>query len=236
MPVASGVTATYNVAQPSPTASPAPTGVPVAGPLSVSLAAANITPNVDGWIIYTLDGTTPGPGSPTYSSPLSVTRDTLIRTYASRWVVVGSETLQVTSAVVGYQYLIGGSVAAPTVTPTPGAYQQPVTASLAGPTGATLHFTRDNTPATTASPIYTGPFLIPATQTVRAVAALSGQVSSELVAKFTICTVPPAPTANPLPSPAGHTAPLTVQLLTSVSAPYDIYYTVDGTTPSPGGG
>jgi hypothetical protein len=89
-----------------------------------------------------------------------------------------------------------GQVATPVILPGSGSFTGPVTVNLACATaGATIHYTTDGQPPSTASPVYTGPFTISATSTVRAIAGLSLYADSAAAsATFTIS----GPSVNPL--------------------------------------
>lgn len=72
-----------------------------------------------------------------------------------------------------------GQVATPTITPPSGTFTGPVWMQLATATsGATIRYTIDGTSPTTSSPIYSVPFQLTSTRTVRAIALVSGLTTS----------------------------------------------------------
>ncbi|MGO9009898.1 MAG: chitobiase/beta-hexosaminidase C-terminal domain-containing protein, partial [Bryobacteraceae bacterium] len=122
------------------------------------------------------------------------------------------------------------AVAAPTFSPTGGTYTAPQTVTLSSTTsGATIRYTLDgSTPSETAGTVYTVPFGISGTTTVKAIAYATGLTDSSVAtATYTIKA------AAPTFSPAGgtYTAPQTVTL-SSTTIGATIRYTLDGSTPS----
>jgi uncharacterized delta-60 repeat protein len=79
-------------------------------------------------------------------------------------------------------------VATPVINPNGGSFSQPVQVSISDATsGATIHYTKDGTTPTAASPTYTGPFTLSASATVRALATKAGSPDSATAqAVFTI--------------------------------------------------
>jgi LysM repeat protein len=70
-------------------------------------------------------------------------------------------------------------LAQPTFSPAAGAYtsSQPVT--ISGPSGATIYYTTDGKPPTTASSVYSGPITVSSNEVVQAIAVESGYTNSE---------------------------------------------------------
>ncbi|HEX3570004.1 MAG TPA: chitobiase/beta-hexosaminidase C-terminal domain-containing protein [Acidobacteriaceae bacterium] len=99
-----------------------------------------------------------------------------------------------------------------------------------GMSNTTIYYTTDGSSPTTASPIYSGPLSINATQTVRAFAtAPSYRPSSTTYATYTFRDVPPAPTF----SLAAGTYPSSQSVAISDMNPFAIlHYTTDGSNPT----
>ena len=87
----------------------------------------------------------------------------------------------------------GGSgeitVAAPTFSPVAGTYYAPVQVTLNCATaGASIYYTTDGSDPTAASTLYSAPFTVSATTTVKAIAALDGKTSSVATAEYVMGT------------------------------------------------
>jgi hypothetical protein len=95
----------------------------------------------------------------------------------------------------------------PTLSPAPGAYTSAQTVSIADSVaGATIYYTVDGSPPTTASKVYTGPFTVSTTTTVHALATASGYTSSGVASGvYTIGTATTIDFSNGFASVAGMT-------------------------------
>jgi Legume lectin domain/Chitobiase/beta-hexosaminidase C-terminal domain len=124
-------------------------------------------------IFYTLDKSTPGTtaGGSTFQ-------------YSTAVSVASSETITALATAPGYTtsatssaaYVINNTLpAAPTpiITPGTGTYTSAQTVSISDP-GATIFYTTNGTPPTTASTQYNAPFVVNATSTVQAIATETG--------------------------------------------------------------
>jgi Chitobiase/beta-hexosaminidase C-terminal domain len=124
-------------------------------------------------IYYTVDGSTPTHSSSVYSAPIVVSGASLtIRAFAS------ATGFQDSPIVVG-TYQIQGTpspAATPTFTPASGTtFSSTLSVSIADTTaGAAIHYTTDGSTPTTGSPLYSAPFTISASTTVKAIATASG--------------------------------------------------------------
>lgn len=88
------------------------------------------------------------------------------------------------------------SAATPTLSLPSGSYGSAQTVTISDTTsGATIYYTTDGTPPTTASTPYTGPIMVNSTETVEAIATASGY-SSSAVATATYTITAPAVTLN----------------------------------------
>lgn len=125
------------------------------------------------------------------------------------------------------------TVATPTISPNGGTSTGSVQVTLACATaGASIHYTDNGSPPTTASSTYNGPFTVTSTKTITARAYKSGLTES--VASSAVFTVNPAATvATPVISPNGSTFTGSGQVtLTCTTTGASIRYTDDGSVPS----
>ncbi|HXO62067.1 MAG TPA: chitobiase/beta-hexosaminidase C-terminal domain-containing protein [Candidatus Acidoferrales bacterium] len=136
-------------------------------------------------IFYTLDGSQPGTsaGGSTqqYSGPLTVSSTETIKALATA-------SGMTTSATQSATYTIESQVATPTFSPAAGSYPsaQPVSISTST-SGANIYYTTDGSTPTTASTPYSGPITVSASETLKAIAAATGFVNSNVaIAAYTI--------------------------------------------------
>ena len=81
------------------------------------------------------------------------------------------------------------TVAMPTFSPDAGTYYNNVTVTISCATeGATIHYTTDGADASVNSPVYTAPFKLTSTSTIKAVAVKDGQSSYQAAAFYLITT------------------------------------------------
>jgi hypothetical protein len=89
-----------------------------------------------------------------------------------------------------------GTVALPVISPAGGVFSGAVTVSIASSTsGATIRYTTDGSTPGTASPLYTGPFAVNASMTIKAIASAAGLADSSVaLGLFTVQadTTPPS--------------------------------------------
>jgi hypothetical protein len=133
-----------------------------------SVTITDATPGVS--IYYTTNGSTPTTSSTLYTGPISVTQSTTVKAIAAGTGIASSD---VATNVYTLQ------VATPTFTPPGGPFfvAQMITIECATP-NVTIYYTTDGSTPTTASTVYTGPFLIVGTTTVKAIAVKSGWSNS----------------------------------------------------------
>jgi chitobiase/beta-hexosaminidase-like protein/VCBS repeat protein/FG-GAP repeat protein len=197
-----------------PTFSPA--GGAYVGPQTVTLGDSTS----GAAIYYTTDGSTPTSSSTRYTGPITVARSTTLRAMATASGMADS-------SVASASYTI--KAAAPTFGVPAGTYDQPQTVSLGDATGgATIYYTTDGSTPTTASARYTGPISVTRSMTIRAMAAATGMVDSD-VAGATYTLQAATPTFDP---PSGtYVLPQFVSI-SDASPGTTIYYTTDGSTPT----
>ena len=112
-------------------------------------------------------------------------------------LTAGQHVLRVTFVVGGLNFgwleinETGGTstVATPTITPNGGTYSAPVAVSLQTTPGATIYYTTDGSTPGTGSTVYSGPFTLNASTTVKAYAVAPGYTASAIAtAVFTVTT------------------------------------------------
>jgi len=156
-PVSAQVTA-------DPTFSPAPGTYTNALPVSLS----SLTPNAT--IYYTTDGSQPSHTSTVYSGPIQVIGNSLtVKAFAS------AANFSDSPIVTGSYIIQPPPVAQPVISPAAGTYTSSQMISITPPaSGAQIYYTIDGSTPTLASRLYTGPFIIIGSETVNAVAFVSG--------------------------------------------------------------
>jgi Legume lectin domain/Chitobiase/beta-hexosaminidase C-terminal domain len=207
----------------SATAAATPTFTPPAGSYSgtQTVAISDLTPAAT--IYYTTNGSTPTTASTVYSGPVTVS---------------SSETLKAIATATGYTasatgtaaYTIGGTTATPTFAPAAGSYTSAQTVTISDATsGASIYYTTNGTTPTTGSTVYSGPITVSATETLNAIAVVSGVSSSTGTAAYTISTVAATPGFSPLGGTYTSAQTVTISDTTTGAT---IYYTTNGKTPT----
>jgi hypothetical protein len=170
-----------------------------------------------------------------YSSDQDLSRDNpgaavkfVVPTVANGKVYVGAEY-----QVSVYGLLNGATeVAAPAISPASESFISSVTVTMTDSTaGAVIHFTTNGSTPTSASPTYGGPISVTSTETIHAIAVATGHMDSNVsTATYTKTTQAAMPIFRP--SPGTYSGAQTVTM-TSATSGATIYYTTNGTTPSP---
>jgi len=176
-------------------------------------------------IYYTTNGTTPTASSTLYSGAISVSSTETIEAIA---VATGYTN----SAVASAAYTINLPAAAtPTFSVAAGTYTSTQSVAIAdATTGAAIYYTTNGTTPTTSSALYSGPISVSATETIEAIAVVTGYTNSAAAsAVYTINL----PAATPTFSVAGgtYTSIQSVAITDSTSGA-TIYYTTNGTVPT----
>ena len=138
------------------------------------------------------------------------------------------------SSVVTNTYTIKtpSVVSPPVISPVSGVYVSSVGVSMSSSTsGANIYYTTNGQNPTEQSTLYSGPFSLTSTTTVKAKAFKSGMTpSSVVINEYTIFTPINPPVANPI---AGiYNNDLKVNLINE-NITGDIYYTINGNDPNP---
>ncbi len=183
------------------------------------------TGNPSAQIRYTLDGSIPTIDSALYTAPLNVESSTQItaRAYLDQWEP---------SAVVNALYTITGTVVDPVFDPPAGNYESQVTISILCATpGATVYYTLNNTEPTENHMLYTQPFTLNFSTTVKARAFYPGWAPSQIVtAEYSVNQI----VANPVfsPEPGYYDSPITVSIACATPGA-QIRITTNGVDPTP---
>lgn len=121
--------------------------------------------------------------------------------------------------------------AAPLFDPAAGTYTVAQRVTLAGTaSGAAIYYTTNGTTPTTASSKYSGPIEVATSETIQAIAVLSGSSPSPVaLATYTITPTADLPTFTP---PAGSYAAPQMVVLADATPGATVYYTTNGATPT----
>ena len=205
----------------TPTFSPAAGIYTSAQSVTISDATSNAT------IYYTTNGTAPTTSSTKYTGPITVSSTETLEAIA---VATGNTNSAVASAAYTITSLT--PVATPTFSPAAGTYTSAQSVTISDATsGATIYYTTNGTTPTTSSTAYTGPITVSSTETLEAIAVVTGGTSAVASAAYTINLLPVV--ATPTFSPAGgtYTSAQSVTISDATSGA-TIYYTTNGTTPT----
>jgi ribosome-binding factor A len=213
--------ATYTLNLPAaatPVISPAP------GTYS-SAQSVTITDSTAGAIIYfTTDGTTPTASSTVYTGAISVSTTETIEAiaFASGYT---------SSAVASAAYTINLTAATPIISPAAGTYTSAQSVTITDATaGATIYYTTNGTTPTASSSVYSGAISVSASETIEAIAVVSGYANSAVAsAAYTINLTAATPMISPT---AGTYTSVQSVTITDATAGATIYYTTNGTTPT----
>ena len=210
-------TAAYTIAPPTP----APTFTTMGGSFTSAQTVA-ILDSIGGSIYYTTDGSTPTTKSHLYSSVLTISATETLQAIAT---APGYSSSAVTSAT----YTISTLAATPVFSIAGGTYNTTQYLSFSDATlGSVIHYTLDGSIPSASSPIFTTPVKIDAAQYVSAAAIAPGYKMSNVAnGMFAMVASAPQPSL-----PAGSYSGTQTIALTSISPNANIFYTLDGSTPS----
>ena len=168
-----------------------------------------------------------------YSSATVADRDTAgsavhfsVPTIANGMVYVGT-----TNQLNVYGLLSNGTqTSRPVISPGSSSFAGTINVTITDDTpNAAIYYTTDGTPATTASTLYSAPFVVMANETLNAVAVAPGlSLSNQTSVKYTRKTAA-SPLFSPVPLAYSGVLPVSISDSTTGSV---IYYTTDGTQPT----
>jgi hypothetical protein len=220
-------TATYTLIAATPVITPASESF--SGTVSVSITAAS-----GSTIYYTTDGSTPVPGQGTtkqFSTALNLNSTTTVKAIATAPGDTNSTTATTTYTLI---------VATPAITPGSESFSGTVSVSITDATsGSAIYYTTDGStpvPGQGTTKQFSTAFTLSSTATVNAIAtAPSDTNSATATATYTFVPTQPAPT--PIISPKGGKISTTQPIsITDANTGAAIFFTTDGSTPSPGTG
>lgn len=177
-------------------------------------------------------------GNSLYSSNQNSTRDNpgvatkfVVPTVMNGKVYVGTANFLSVFGLLG----TGQQTAAPSLNPGGESFSGSLSVTITDSTpGASIYYTTDGSTPTTSSQKYTGPITVTTTETINAIASASGFVQSALSSEtYNVLTQALAPTFSPVAGSFGSAQQVTITSSTPLAK---IYYTTDGSTPSPGAG
>jgi len=188
-------------------------------PVAVKLSAEKGTT-----VYYTTDGGRPTVKSPRYSRPIQFVRSGVLRFFAV-------DEAGNTESVREESYVIDSQPPAVRAQPGAGAFGGPVKVALRSSERGTIRYELGGSEAGMSSPVYKNPISISRTTTVSFIAVdEAGNKSPAMKNEYVIDTIPPQAVTRP---PGGkYSGRIRVKI--EPSEPADIFFTVDGSTPSEG--
>jgi Legume lectin domain/Chitobiase/beta-hexosaminidase C-terminal domain len=177
-------------------------------------------------------------GNTLYSSNQNSTRDNpgIATKFVVPTIMNGKVYVGTANFLSVYGLLSAGQqTAAPTLNPGGESFSGSISVTITDSTpGASIYYTTDGSTPTTSSQKYTAPLTVTNTETINAIASASGFVQSALSSEtYNLLTQALAPTFSPVAGSFGSAQLVTISSGTSGA---NIYYTTDGSTPSPGAG
>ena len=139
---------------------------------SQDVKLSTVTPSA--YIYYTLDGTTPTTASAQYTEPIAISTDTTLK-------AIASAPGYIQSAVSSAIFTFTGQTPPITFRPAAGTYLNAQTVTISDPnTKAKIYYTVNGSTPTASSRLYTGPFKVPVSETIKAVAIAPGLSNSNI--------------------------------------------------------
>jgi peptidoglycan/xylan/chitin deacetylase (PgdA/CDA1 family) len=212
------------------------------GPVSVSLAATDATGIRD--IRYTTDGSNPANGT-IYTAPFTVSSTATVRAIATdnaNNTSTVTQTIQITPADTTPPAL---SIACNGTTCQSTAYSAPVSVSLTATDASgirEIRYTTDGSDPATAGTLYSAPFTVSSTTTVRAIAIDNANNSTPLTQTIQFAAADTTPPALSIAcngtacQSTPYSPPVAISLTaTDASGIQNIRYTTDGSDPTTSG-
>jgi CSLREA domain-containing protein len=182
-------------------------------------------------IYYTTDGSTPTASSNLADGPITVSSTETIQAIA---ITSGYSNSEIAAAAYAIN-LPGTPVAStPAFSIASGNYTSAQTVSISDTTtGATIYYTTDGSTPTVSSNLYSSAIAVSSTETLQAIAIVSGYSNSAIAAAAYTFNLPQAQVAAPHFSIGTGTYPSAQTVsITDATAGATIYYTTDGSTPT----
>lgn len=154
-----------------------PAITPEAGEFNNEVEVTITCATADATIYYTIDGNDPTTASDVYSAPFTLTADATVKAFA---VKADYDDSAIAEAIYTITTVVE-TVETPVITPATGTYytEQEVTIETAT-AEAIIYYTLDGNDPTTASDVYSAPFTVTATRTVKALAVKTGMTDSAI--------------------------------------------------------
>jgi hypothetical protein len=163
----------YGLLNGQPTAA-APEISPDGGAFSNTQSVTLSSKTSSAQIFYTLDGSTPTPGSTPYSDPITIGTDTTLNAIASAPGFIQS-------AVSTAKFTFTNQTPPVTFSPAAGSYQNAQKVTITDPNSkAKIYYTTTGSTPTTSSHLYTGPVSVPISETLKVIAVVSGLRNSNV--------------------------------------------------------
>lgn len=221
--------AEYIIFIPEPPAVATPEFTPAAGEYDSTVQVSITCATQGATIYYTLDGGAPSAAANLYTGPVEIFKTSVIKAIA---VKAGMKD----SRIAETAYTVLMPVAVPVFKPAGGTLYsstQEIAITCATP-GAVIYYTLDSSEPTRAGLKYEKPFVISRTTTLKAFAVKEGMKDSAIrTAEYPI----KFPASEPSLSVAGGTYSTIFEVkLTSATPGAKIYYTLDGSDPTPSNG
>ncbi|MDD4662565.1 MAG: chitobiase/beta-hexosaminidase C-terminal domain-containing protein, partial [Candidatus ainarchaeum sp.] len=200
---------------------------PASGNYFSSVGVSMTSETANAMIYYTTDSSVPTEQSNLYTGPFSLTSTTTIKAKAFKSGMTPSSVVTNT-----YTITSPAVVSSPVVSPASGSYFSSVGVIMTSETAnAMIYYTTDSSVPTEQSNLYTGPFSLTSTTTIKAKAFKSGMTPSSVVTRnYSITDSISPPVASPISGVYNNDIKVT---LTNENLIGDIYYTIDGNDPKP---